>query len=182
LHLQSFVLKAFQNEGERPDLRVTGTIGRSLNTLSVAYSIHGDLSKVAFPAPERSRARKDRLWDHTCLELFLGMKGSERYWEFNFSPAGHWNVYSFTSYRKGMREEAAYSSLPFHVRTEPDTFRLSLEVVLGRILPGGPAIEAALGAVIRTRTGAASHWALAHPGLRPDFHRRDGFRMVLPAE
>lgn len=182
MHLQSFVLKAFQNEGERPDLRITGTIGRSLNTLSVAYSIHGDLSEIDVPAPERSRKRKDRLWDHTCLELFLGMKGSERYWEFNFSPTGHWNVYSFASYRKGMREEPAFTSLPFHVRREPETLRLWLDLVLGRILPGGPAIEAAIGAVVRTTAGTASHWALAHPGLRPDFHRRDGFRMVLPAE
>src|SRR4030042_7193941 len=52
-------------------------------------------------------------------------EGSERYWEFNLSPAGHWNVYRFASYRKEMREEPAFASLPFRVRTEPEALRLS---------------------------------------------------------
>jgi hypothetical protein len=182
LHLESFILKPFPKEEERPDIRITGTVGRQLNTLSIGYTLEGDLSHIAIPPHERFRERKDHLWDKTCLELFLGMKGSDRYWEFNLSPAGHWNVYSFTSYRRGMREEAAFTSLPFQTRVEPETFRLQLDLALGKILPGGQAIEAAVGAVVRSRTGKASHWALAHPGLRPDFHRRDGFRMILPAE
>ncbi len=180
--MQSFFLKPFQKEEERPDIRITGTIGRSQNTLSVSYTVHGDLSTIDLPAQSRSISRKDHLWDHTCLELFLGMSGSERYWEFNFSPAGHWNVYGFTSYRKDMREEPAFTSLPFRMRTAPETVRFHLDLVLGKILPGGQAIEVAVGAVIQDKTGKKSHWALVHPGLRPDFHRRDGFRVILPAE
>ena len=182
MHLQSFILKPFPKEENRPDIRITGTVGRRQNTLSIGYTLEGDLSHVAIPAREHARQRKDRLWDRTCFELFLGMKGSGRYWEFNLSPAGHWNVYGFTSYRKGMHEEAAFTSLPFHAETGPETFRLHVDLTIGKILPGGQAVEAAVGAVIRTRTGTASHWALDHPGLRPDFHRRDSFRLLLPAE
>jgi len=29
--------------------------------------------------------------------------------------------------------------------------------------------------VIRLDGGRAGHWALAHPGDRPDFHLREGF-------
>jgi hypothetical protein len=179
---QSFSLKPFQKEGDAPDIRITGTIGRRSNSLSVGYALKGNLSDIRIPAPEPSPARKDHLWGHTCLELFLGMKGSERYWEFNLSPAGHWNVYRFTSYRKDMREEPAFTSLPFRIRMEQETFRLSVDVALGKILPEGQAIDVAIGAIVRDNTGATSHWALAHPGLRPDFHRRDGFRMFLHAE
>jgi hypothetical protein len=121
----------------------------------------------------------DRLWEETCLELFLGAKGSGRYWEFNLSPAGHWNVYRFTSYREGMQEEPALSSLPFGVRIEPGILRLSLDLDLRKILPAGEAVEAGVCAVIRTATGGTSHWALAHPGPRPDFHRRDGFALTI---
>jgi hypothetical protein len=180
--LQSFILKPFRMEETVPDIRITGTIARMQNTLSVGYTLEGNVADIAIPAPDRFSERKDRLWDHTCLELFLGTKGSERYWEVNLSPAGHWNVYSFASYRKGMREEAAFSSLPFQVRTETDALRITLDLVLGKILPGGQAIEAAVGAVVRTKAGAVSHWALAHPGLRPDFHRRDGFRVIVRAD
>jgi hypothetical protein len=53
-----------------------------------------------------------------------------------------------------MREEPAFSSLPFFIRTESRAFRLSLDVEPG----------------------------LAHPGPRPDFHRKDGFLLTIPAE
>jgi hypothetical protein len=149
--------------------------------LSIGYAIVGDLSELAIPTPAKSPKRKDGLWEETCLEFFLGMKDSARYWEFNLSPAGHWNVYSFTSYRKGMREEPAFASLPCLIRTESGAFRLSLEVEPGRILPAGKTFEVAVCAVVRTVTGKNSHWALAHPGPRPDFHRRDGFLLTLPA-
>jgi hypothetical protein len=150
--------------------------------LRIGYALQGKLSEIAIPAPEEMPERKDRLWEETCLELFLGRKDSGRYWEFNFSPAGHWNVYRFASYRKGMREEPAFPSLPFRIRTEPEALRLSLDLDIGKIIPAGEVVEVAVCAVIRTVTGKASHWALVHPGPRPDFHRRDGFALTIPGE
>lgn len=165
-----------------PDLAITGTIGRSGSGFSIRYAVAGDLSTLAVPPAAESPERKDRLWEETCLELFLGAKGSAGYWEFNLSPAGHWNVYRFTSYRAGGQDEAAFSSLPFRVRTGPSAFHLFLELDLGGILPGGETVEAAVCAVARTISGAASHWALFHPGHGPDFHRRDGFLLDIPGE
>jgi hypothetical protein len=57
-----------------------------------------------------------------------------------------------------------------------------MELDLGKILPAGGAVEAGVCAVIRTTAGGTSHWALAHPGPRPDFHRREGFALILPGE
>ena len=178
----NFSLKPFPGEEFLPDIRITGTIGRRADTLSVGFVLRGDLSGVSIPAPAPPPERKDRLWEGTCLEFFLGMEDSGRYWEFNLSPAGHWNVYRFTSYREEMREETAITSLPFHVAVEPDALRLSLELALGKIIPAGKAIEVAVCAVIRTLSGKTCHWAVAHPGPRPDFHRRDGFFMKIPWE
>ena len=79
-----------------------------------------------------------------------------------------------------MREEQAFPSLPFDVRIGPDTLDLSVELDVGKILPGGVAIEAGVAAVIGTTDEGKSHWALAHPGPRPDFHRREGFTLTLP--
>jgi hypothetical protein len=178
--LRTFSLQRFPGE-EAPDLRIEGTIGRRGGTLSIEIGILGSLSEVAFPLPEVPRQRRDRLWEDTCLELFLAEKGSKRYWEFHLSPAGHWNVYRFASYRSERQEESAFSSLPFRVRTEPGALRLSLDLVFGGILPEGKAIEAAVCAVIRAATGGMTCWALAHTGPRPDFHRRTGFRLDIPA-
>lgn len=176
-----FSLKPFPGGEPLPSIGITATISRSADALSIVYAIVGDLSELAIPPPAESPERKDGLWEETCLEFFLGRKDSVRYWEFNLSPAGHWNVYSFASYRKDRREEPAFSSLPFLVRTEPGVFRFSLDVDPGRILPAGEAFEVAVCAVLRTVTGRTSHWATSHPGPRPDFHRRDGFLPILPA-
>ena len=175
-----FTLKPFHVGKDHPDIGIEGTIGRRSNTLSVGYALLGNLSDLVIPAPAESPERKDRLWEETCLELFLGAEDSGRYWEFNLSPAGHWNVYRFTSYRKGMREEPAFASLPFRVRTRPGALRLSVELDIGKLVPKGKAVEAAVCAVLLGVEGRKSHWALAHPGFRPDFHRRDGFTLTLP--
>jgi len=179
---RSFSLFPFPGEGNGPAWKITGTIGRRVNTLSLGYTLLGNLSQISIPAPGEPPRRRNRLWEDTCLELFLGEEGSERYWEFNLSPAGHWNVYRFASCRKEMREEPAFSSLPFRLRTEPEALRLSLDVGLGKIIPAGRTIEIAVGAVVRTVTGKTSHWALVHPGPQPDFHRRDGFALSIHAE
>ena len=182
MNLRNFSLVPFRGGEDLPGLTISGTIGRSADTLYIVYAVAGNLSVLAVPPAAESPDRKDRLWEGTCLEFFLGAKGSDRYWEFNLSPAGHWNVYRFASCREGRQEEPSFPSLPFGVRIGPDILRLSLDLDLGKILPAGETVEAGVCAVIRTATGGTSHWALTHPGPRPDFHRRDGFALTIPGE
>jgi hypothetical protein len=182
MNLRKFFLKPFPGEENFSDVKITGTIGRHADTLSIGYALLGNLSELAIPSPGELPERKDHLWDETCLEFFLGVKDSEPYWEFNLSPAGYWNVYRFASYRMDMREEPAFPSLPFRIRMEPEALRLSLDLETGKIIPKDRTLEIAVGAVIETVTGKRSHWALVHPGPRPDFHRRDGFLLNIHAE
>jgi hypothetical protein len=175
-----FSLKPFPGEGNGPDVKITGRVARMAGTLSLECALLGNLSTIAIPEPRASPGRKDRLWEETCLEVFLGESGSERYWEFNLSPARDWNVYRFPSYRKEKLEELAFTALPFRIRTEPGALRLSLDLGLEKIIPADSAIEVGVCAVLRTVTGARSHWALAHPSPRPDFHRRNGFTLKIP--
>ena len=175
-----FSLKPFPGEGNPTGLTIGGSIARRADTLSVRCELRGDLSKVSIPAAAEEPRRKDRLWEGTCLELFLGTAVSERYWEFNFSPAGHWNVHRFTRYREGMREEPAFASLPFTVRIGPDALELSMELDAGKIIPTGVTIEAGVAAVVKGVKGGTIYWALSHPGVRPDFHRRENFALESP--
>jgi len=175
-----FILKPFPGEGNPAGVTIGGSIARRSDTLSVCCEVRGDLSKLAIPAAAEAPRRKDRLWEGTCIELFPGTTDSREYWEFNLSPSGDWNVYRFTGYRAGMREEPAFASLPFAVRIGPDALELSMELDVEKIIPSGKTIEVGIAAVIRTIDGGRSHWALAHPASRPDFHRRDGFSLTLP--
>jgi hypothetical protein len=180
--IRNFSLTPFRGEETGPVMKITGTIGRRGNLLSIGYALLGDLSELAIPSTDEFPRRKDRLWEETCLEFFLGIKDSEAYWEFNLSPSGDWNVYRFTSWREGMREEPAIASLPFAVRREPEALGLSLDLDIGKIVPPRMDIEIAAAAVVKTAKGGTSHWALVHPGPRPDFHRRDGFLIGISAK
>jgi len=179
MNSRSFSLKPFPSDVPLSDVKITGNIGRLGNSLSISYALNCPPGELIIPAPADMPARKDALWEETCFEFFLGPKNSDHYWEFNLSPAGHWNVYYFTSYRQGMQEEPAFTSLRFNVRPHTDTLRLSLELGLDKILPSEQAIEIAISAVIKTIDGRFGCWALTHPGQQTDFHRRDSFIVEL---
>lgn len=175
-----FSLSPFPGEEAPPGLRIGGSIARRADTLSLDCSLEGGLPRLALPAPAARPERRNRLWEETCLELFLAAAGSEGYREFNLSPSGHWNVYLFRSYREGMREDDAVAALPFRVSIEPDALRIEAALDIGRIVPAGKVVEAGVCAVVRSVEGRTSHWAAAHTGRRPDFHSRDGFVLKIP--
>jgi hypothetical protein len=176
---QSFSLKPFPSAGLLPHLKITGNIGRRSKILTISYALLGPLAELVIPAPVDMPARKNALWEETCLEFFLGVKNSDRYWEFNLLPAGHWNIYRFRSYRQGMQEEPAFTSLPFSVQRQPDALRLSMKLDLDKIILADQTLKVASSAVIKPINGKITYWALAHPGPQADFHRRDSFILEL---
>ena len=172
---RDFGLQPFPGTAPPFPLGITGLITRRGHTLTVRYELRGELAAVALPGGAEPPLRRHGLWEETCLEFFLAPKNSPRYWEFNLSPAGDWNVYAFESYRRGMQEEPAFATLPFKVGQAPAALVLSLQVDLAGLIPTGENLEAAISAVIRGQDGGVTYWALAHPGPKPDFHRREAF-------
>ena len=174
-----FSLKPFPSSDTLPYLEISGNIGRLSKTLTISYTLHGLLSEVIIPAPADVPARKNALWEETCFEFFLGTKKSDRYWEFNLSPAGHWNVYCFESYRQGMQEELAFESLIVNVQRKPDALQLSLKVDLDKINLIDKTLKVAISAVTKSINGKITYWALTHPGPQADFHLKDSFIIEL---
>jgi len=103
-------------------LTITGHLHITDDTLAVSYQLQGDLAQLRLPAPASPPERRDLLWQTTCLELFLARQGGNGYWEFNLSPAGHWNVYRLEGYRQGLTPEPAYQQLPFQVEQHGQAF------------------------------------------------------------
>ena len=134
---REFRLYPFPGTAPRFPLEITGTVTRRGRTLVLHYEIRGDLEALSLPGPAANPGRLDGLWHETCLEFFLAPPDSPRYWEFNLSPAGHWNVYRFRDYRQGMTEDAAFTALPFTVLREPGSLRLTIEVDLAASHSGG---------------------------------------------
>jgi hypothetical protein len=163
-------------------LALTGEIARSGGGLRAAYRL--DDARAAGPDVidvidvAAAPARRDGLWRDTCVELFFGRPGDPAYIEVNLSPSGDWNAYAFSGYRAGMTPIAGARLHAETARRGPDgALELGFTLTLDEELP--PALEAGVSAVLAHAGGGRSYWALAHPGERPDFHDRGGFRLRL---
>jgi hypothetical protein len=176
---QAFELLPFSAASALSDLKIGGSVGRDRNILKIRYSLMGPLETVAIPQSVDEPSRKHELWEETCFEFFLGVRDTSKYWEFNLSPAGHWNIYRFDNYRHGMQEEAAIASLPFSVEETIDSLLLVLELNLDQLVPADRRLEMAISTVIKTKDSAIGYCALTHPGAQADFHRRDSFAIEL---
>ncbi|MDJ0735757.1 MAG: DOMON-like domain-containing protein [Nostocaceae cyanobacterium] len=161
------------------DIKISGKISRNTNNLSLGYKLEGELEKIEIPAIENIPNRKNELWEATCFEFFLGIKNSSRYWEFNLSPSGHWNIYRFDDYRQGMEEEIAVTSLPFSVQHDSDNLLLNLEMDLGKLISEKQSLEVGITTVIQDKNRNITYWALTHCGKEADFHLRDSFVVEL---
>jgi hypothetical protein len=176
---QDFSLKPFSPISPPINFKIAGNIVRRSDQLAIRYVLHGPPENLVIPAPAETPARRHGLWEETCFEFFLGVQGSPLYWEFNLSPAGHWNVYRFAGYRQGMTEESAFTSLPLSLRRQPDSQLIVLDVEIERIVAAGRPLAVGLAAVLKFREQGLTYWALTHPGEQADFHRRESFVIAL---
>jgi len=159
-----------------PAIEITGQVARQGNLLFIRYSVQGDIEDIRLPVRSESPARKDDLWKATCFEFFLAVKDRPEYWEFNLSPSGHWNVYAMDAYRQvNMREEVAFSELPFEFTKTSDELALDVAVNPSWLLRSERHLQIGITAILKTADGSETYWALAHPGPQPDFHLKESF-------
>jgi hypothetical protein len=160
-----------------------GVIALADGNIVFRYRLQGDMARVRLPeadAPER----RDRLWEHTCFEAFVGVESSTAYREFNFSPSGRWAAYDFADYRRRAADPVLAAP---RITARATEGRLELQAGLSfsslPSVPPGKSWLIGLSAVVEavnTIDDALSCWALRHPAPRPDFHLRDGFALRYP--
>lgn len=164
------------------------SLSRETETLHFRFALVSEplqqgqgLEDVVIPAlqSEAKRARKDELWKHTCLELFVSTPENERYLEMNLSPSGDWNLYEFTRYREGMSPVMVASPPSLEVtQHEP---KISWDWQGALHLPADSSFARAASLVIGATCvleytgGEREYWALCHAGEKPDFHLRKSF-------
>jgi hypothetical protein len=152
--------------------------GNGEGRLRIRYELHCDTETLILPVIDEP-ARRDRLWQTTCFELFVRRPGGDSYLEYNFSPSTEWALYRFSAYREGMAEEMIDRPIitcDFSARH----FGMNADIVLPDQWQNGP-LALALAAVIEECDGTKSYWALTHPPGKPDFHHRDCFALEVAA-
>lgn len=152
--------------------------------LAVSFRVSGAMDEILWPAKSTSGhgpwSRADRLWEHSCFEIFARPSGETPYVEVNLAPVDRWAAYAFSDYRTDMRnaDNVALITGNWRIRER----QAELHAMLG-----GPAaygrdtLHIALSALIEHRNGTKSYWALKHPSDKPDFHHPDCFVLELPA-
>ena len=157
--------------------RISAAISRRDAGLQITYHLHADLAGIRVPASELGN-RRDELWKHTSFELFLKHAQSDSYFEYNFSPAGHWAAYAFSRYREGGQDLAC---APPSIEAEKTSDLLAVSVLLPELPDeiSGNAIQVGISAVVEAMDGQRSYWALDHIAEAPDFHRSETFKHSL---
>jgi hypothetical protein len=138
--------------------------------LAVRYRIEGDLDRVRIPPPRRA-CRGERLWQHTCCELFVARPRVPAYHEFNFSPSGEWAAYAFSAYREGVVADVDDPNIA--IRRAPGLLELRAAI------QGAGTLRLGLSVVIEDAAGGLSFWALRHPAGKPDFHHPEAFALEI---
>jgi hypothetical protein len=179
MKIEKFSLQPFPPDDPRPPLEITGAIVRISSLFAIQWALSGRVEGLVIPEPADTPLRKNGLWEETCFEVFFGVKDSPAYWEVNLSPAGHWNVYRFADYRRGMEEEEALEAPRCVVQAHPGSRLVTLGLDMTKVLEEEQSVELGVSAVIRHAEGKLTYWALEHRGPQPDFHRRDGFTVLV---
>ena len=170
-----FLLKPFEPIS---DLVISGRVVRSQSSLTVEYTLSGAVAELKVPpATDAAPSRRDHLWENTCFEVFIGLPDSPRYWEVNAAPNGDWNVYRFDDYRQAMVAEPACQAVASSWQPLTKGYYLTLELPTDDWLALDQPLQLGVSTVLKT--DSISHWALAHPGKEPDFHRRDSFSLAI---
>jgi hypothetical protein len=170
-----FQLQPFFAKQPLPEITITSSCIRQDRQLQISYLLKGNLSQIVLPAMKNnSRERQNQLWQTTCFEFFLAIFNDPKYWEFNLSPTGDWNVYSFTNYRRGMKE-ASISALTIETVGDSSSYQLSTKIDMRSLILEQNPLDLAITTVIEDVNHNLSYWSIIHPGNQPDFHRRDSF-------
>jgi hypothetical protein len=171
-----FILQPFPGKVHTEDCRINVKLTKFPGGLHLSFELRARLDSLVIPPFDSSTAKRtDKLWEHTCFEIFIGSKDRESYREFNLSPSGNWNTYSFNSYRKGMITDPAFTSLPFDVRVIPERgLDLTIEID-NSLVPVTANTLIGISAVLEHSTGIKSYWAIKHPNPTPDFHAKEGW-------
>jgi hypothetical protein len=162
---------------------VAASVGRTADGgLRLVYVIDADVGRLRVPAPAPPRPVIG-LWEHTCVEAFIGRHDTPVYHELNFAPSGEWALFAFRGYRDvaPLPDDVA----PPRITASGSVGRLELDVSVDASSLSLAYVESplrlALSAVIEETDGRLSYWSLRHPPGKPDFHHPDAFALMLEA-
>jgi len=146
--------------------------------LWLRYHVDAEPAYIVIEEAKSVAERADKLWESTCFECFVKRPTDRGYIELNFSTARRWAAYSFQEYRGGMQNQSLSATPDIYQDFSDSHFALEARLQLPERFIGQE-IDMAITAIIAEKDGAKSHWSLAHPPGKPDFHHEACFALKL---
>ncbi len=140
--------------------------------LLIGFRLQGDVAALLLP-PMAALRRGDRLWEHSCFELFLKGRGAG-YREFNFAADGAWAAYQFSAYRRDMQALSLVPPLRWAQERGARSFSMQLQLPAAALPDDVQSLG--LSAILNDADRLRSYWALAHAPGAPNFHHPAAFR------
>lgn len=125
---------------------------------------------------------KDELWKTTCFECFLKTADSPTYLELNFASSGHWAVYHFEDYRRGMKPLRNLSSPEISIHFELRQFHFQANIDLSDTEFVNKDLLSSPSMVLEDQDRRITYWAGQHSQSKPDFHHFEQFILPLAAK
>jgi hypothetical protein len=143
----------------------------SATRLDLRYQVQGTIADLQLPEIGMP-IRADKLWEHSCFEVFIRVPNQNWYYEFNFSPSGAWAAYRFISHRKGMPIVSDITPPSIDISATPGHYSMNVGLNLDSFpeLSSKPIWQIGLSTIVEEINGRKSYWALAHPEGQADFH------------
>lgn len=171
--MQAFILNAYKNNAQSV---IRGRIGKKDTTLRLQVVVQSSHS-LHWSDLHDSPQRRHELWKSTCLEVFVAVEQRAEYWEYNLAPNGDYQIYAFSDYRQGLREEDLQNKITIHSSKHTGQYQLNVDLPL--FTPGLP-LRIGIAAIIHYENEDKQHFALAHTNpQRPDFHQRESFQIRI---
>lgn len=172
--MASYELNAFDKRFQ--SISLVGAIEQqSPYHLNVGYWLRDPNQFIHWPDLLADYPRLDYLWQATCFEVFIGVKGEDFYREINISPSQAWQAYAFEEYRypENMPPQAAYdielnklqkTHYGLNASLDLTEFMLKHQLKWTDLFIG-------LSAVLNTSQGE-HYFAMQHSSPQADFHNK----------
>ncbi len=169
------------NKKVSPEIQLNVDLKSDGPILKLQFEISNNVENILIPDRSNDPKRVIGLWESTCFECFIKNPNGESYYEFNFSPDGHWNCFYFEIPGKDLIECNNIALPTTESNLDDENFRFSIEINTESMKDGfwsSKEMEFGLTTVIEDERNNLSFWAIEHHDDRPNFHNFSSFKRV----
>jgi len=175
----NFTLTPFQSSNYSFDIQASLELVGS--NIEIEFIVKGKINEINFPKRAEFCKRVIGLWESSCFECFILNNETNSYYEFNFSPEGHWDCFYFPKPKAALSQSPNFKEIESVTTLKDQSFTLKASIDLYNLHPGfwvKESMSFGLTSIIEINK-SLSYWAISHYDEKPNFHNFESFEKVV---